>query len=241
MPSVAELSAPYANFMLNPRREPEVCSVCFNFTRGYERCYACTHNAAVLTAVAPISYSVGLEQLHRALMGYKRLTGEVARRLRVELAAVLWRYLAAHEHCVARAAGVERFELVTTVPSGEIARDAAHPLRQMVGELIGPTRDRHRQLLRRSEVEVPKREFSAAKFAPLDGLDGQTVLLIDDTWTTGASAQSAAAALRDAGAGRVAAVVIGRHLNRDWHENDRRLRGITRPFDWTTCAVGRHG
>jgi hypothetical protein len=35
----------------------------------------------------------------------------------------------------------------------------------------------------------------------------------------------------------VAAIVIGRHLNRDWHENDRRLRGITRPFDWSRCAL----
>ena len=63
------------------------------------------------------------------------------------------------------------------------------------------------------------------------------MLLIDDTWTTGASAQSAAAALKAAGAGPVAAVVIGRHLNREWHENDRRLRGITRPFDWSRCAL----
>ena len=58
------------------------------------------------------------------------------------------------------------------------------------------------------------------------------MLLIDDTWTTGASAQSAAAALKQAGAATVAAVVIGRHLNRDWHENDRRIRGIAQPFDW---------
>ena len=63
------------------------------------------------------------------------------------------------------------------------------------------------------------------------------MLLIDDTWTTGANAQSAAAALKAAGAGPVAAVVIGRHLNRKWHQNDRRLRGITRPFDWGRCAL----
>jgi hypothetical protein len=31
--------------------------------------------------------------------------------------------------------------------------------------------------------------------------------------------------------------VIGRHLNREWHENDRRIRGIARPFDWATCAL----
>jgi orotate phosphoribosyltransferase len=61
------------------------------------------------------------------------------------------------------------------------------------------------------------------------------VLLVDDTWTTGANAQSAAAALKRAGAGAVAAVVIGRHVNRDWNDNDRRLRQIPTPFDWSRC------
>jgi hypothetical protein len=237
MPSVGELSGPYENFMLGPRPGPGVCGVCFNFTRGYERCFACAQNENWLAAVAPISYSVGLEQLHRALMGYKRLSGDVARRLTVELAAVLWRFLAEHERCVARTAGVDGFELVTTVPSGERARESAHPLPHLVGQLAGPTRGRHERLLRRSGLEVRPRTFDSEKFEPIRSLDGQTVLLIDDTWTTGASAQSAAAALRNAGAGPVAAIVIGRHLNREWHENDRRLRQIARPFDWDRCAL----
>jgi hypothetical protein len=237
MPSVGELSDPYENFMLGPRPGPAVCGVCFNFTRGYERCFACSQNEDCLAAVVPISYSVGLEQLHRALMGYKRLGGDVARRLTVELAAVLWRFLTRHEECVASAAGVARFDLVTTVPSGERTRDSVHPLPHLVGELVGPTRERHQQLLRRSELKVSSRTFDSGKFEPIRSLDGETVLLIDDTWTTGASAQSAAAALRDAGAGPVAGIVIGRHLNREWHENDRRLREIARPFDWDRCAL----
>jgi predicted amidophosphoribosyltransferase len=237
MPTVAELSGPYENFMLGPRRGPDVCAVCFNFTRGYARCYACSQNEDRLAAVAPISYSVGLGQLHRALMGYKRLSGEIARRLTVELAAVLWRYLAAHERCVARAAGVDAFELVTSVPSGDRARDSAHPLRRIAGELVGPTRDRYERLLRRSGLDVAPRTFNVGKFESVRPLGGEPVLLIDDTWTTGASAQSAAAALAQAGAGPVAAVVIGRHINREWHENDRRLRAIARPFDWERCAL----
>jgi orotate phosphoribosyltransferase len=75
------------------------------------------------------------------------------------------------------------------------------------------------------------------KFNATASLDGVPVLLIDDTWTTGASAQSAAAALRKAGAGSVAAVMIGRYLNRDWHDNDRRLRRMERQFDWHRCAL----
>ena len=237
MPTVAELTALYTNFMLGPRRGPGVCDVCFNFTDGYARCYACTHGEAWLDAVAPISYSVAREQLHHALARYKRLGGEMARRLGVELAAVLWRYLAVHERCVARATGTDAFALVTTVPSSDSQRDGHHPLRRIVGEIAGPTRLRHERLLRRAGVPIHARAFNPRKYEAVRRLTGQPVLLIDDTWTTGANAQSAAAALKSAGAGPVAAVVIGRHLNREWHENDRRLRGITRPFDWEHCAL----
>ena len=127
--------------------------------------------------------------------------------------------------------------LVTTVPSGDRERDAHHPLRRIVGGARRPDADRHERLLERSDATVAPREFERRQVPALRPLNGEAVLLIDDTWTTGPSAQSAAAALEAAGAGPVAAVVIGRHLNREWHENDRRLRGITRPFDWSRCAV----
>lgn len=237
MPSVQELTEAYENYMLGPRRGPDVCGLCFNFTRGFNRCYACAHGEQLIDVVAPISYSVAGEQLHHALAAYKRITGDAARRLGMELAAVLWRYLAGHERCVAGAAGRMEFDLVTTVPSGERERDERHPLRWLVAEVVGPTRRRHQRLLRRSELAVAAREFSPDKYLAMRRLEGESILLIDDTWTTGANAQSAAAALKAAGAGPIAAVVIGRHLNRDWHENDRRLRGISRPFDWRACAL----
>jgi predicted amidophosphoribosyltransferase len=239
VPTVRELSEPYENLMLSPRRGPDVCATCFNFTVGYDRCYACAYGRAVLDAVVPISYSVGREQLHHALASYKRLDGDVARRLGAVLAAILWRFLAEHERCVAKTAGASRFDLVTTVPSGARDRDERHPLRWIVGELVGPTRDRHCRLLRRTNTAVPARTFNEAKFEATQRLENDAVLLIDDMWTTGASAQSAAAALKTAGAGPIAAIVIGRHLNRDWRQNDRRLRGIEQPFDWSRCAVCR--
>ena len=237
MPTVGELTAVYGNFLLSPRHGPGVCEICFNFTDGYAQCYACANGQQRLDLVVPISYSIGREQLHHALASYKRLVGDTAARLQAELAAVLWRFLAVHETCVATAARVSGFPLVTTVPSGDPARHTTHPLRRIVAEVIAPTRDRHASLLARSDVDCPAREFCAEKFLAVRRLHGEPVLLIDDTWTTGASAQSAAAALKAAGAGPVVAVVIGRHLNREWHENDRRIRGITLPFDWERCAL----
>lgn len=236
MPTVGELSGLYENFLVTPLPGPGVCEVCFNLTTGYRRCYACAHGEQVLDGFVPISYSVGGEQLHHALACYKRLTGEVARRLGAELAAVLWRFLAVHEACLARSSGVRSFELVATVPSGDRERDESHPLRDIAGDIVGPTRGRYERVLRRSAAQVEPRTFDPARYEPMRELSGETVLLVDDTWTTGANAQSAAAALKSAGAAAVAAAVIGRHVNRDWDENDRRLRALP-GFDWNCCAL----
>jgi predicted amidophosphoribosyltransferase len=237
MATVRELTALYENVMLAPRHGPGVCASCFNLTAGFDRCYACTHQESWLHVVAPISYSVAHEQLHHVLASYKRLSGDVADRLRIQLAAVLWRYLDRHETCLARATGVERFGLITTVPSSDRERDERQPLRRIVSTLVGPTRGRHQRLLRRSEAFVPAHTFHAAKFIAVRPLDGEPVLLVDDTWTTGANAQSAASALRAAGAGPLAVVVIGRHVNRGWHENNRRLQALAQPFDWNECVL----
>jgi predicted amidophosphoribosyltransferase len=237
MPTVRELAAPYENFMLSPRPGAGVCGTCFNLTDGFAECYACTRSEHWLDAVAPISYSIAGEQLHHALAAYKRVNGEVGRRLATQLAAVLWRFLQEHERCIARAAGTERFDVVTTVPSGDPARDERHPLQHIVAELVGLTRDRHQRLLRPARAPANPHEYNPAKYEPLGTFGDHAVLLVDDTWTTGASAQSAAAALKEAGAGRVAALVIGRHVNRKWHENDRRLNAMARPFNWSTCPL----
>ena len=241
MATVSELTAPYGNFMLAPQPGPGVCDTCFDLLdQTHTRCHRCRTQPGCLDAAAPISYSVAHEQLHHTLRAYKRLPDAVARRFQLELAAVLWRFLDEHEPCVAKAAEVPGFDLVTAVPSGSRERDEHHPLQRMLARLIAPTRSRYERLLTRASTNVPPREFSPEKFAPARELHGQTVLLIDDTWTTGARVRSAAAALKSAGAGTIAAVVIGRHLHRDWAQNERGLSRLTRPFDWERCALEPH-
>jgi len=240
MPSVSQLTHELEEFMLAPRRGPGVCRRCFNLTEGYDWCWPCLHGGHCLDAVVPISYSVSGGPLHAMLAGYKRTCGPQARAFEIRLAAVLWRYLELHEQCIAHAVSVEHFDLVTTVPSSDWARDLRHPLRRVVGQLTEPVRDRYHRLLRRSAVPSQPREFDARRFEICRELDGGSVLLIDDTWTTGANAQSAAAALKAAGALAVAAVVIGRYLNEDWQDNRTRLRALPRPFRWETCALEDH-
>jgi adenine/guanine phosphoribosyltransferase-like PRPP-binding protein len=110
-----------------------------------------------------------------------------------------------------------------------------HPLPRMVGATVEPTADRFERLLERSASAAEDHEYSAEKFKARRDLDGEPVLLIDDTWTRGANAQSAAAALKAAGAGAVGVLVIGRHVHEDFGDNKARLRALPRPFDWQTC------
>jgi orotate phosphoribosyltransferase len=64
------------------------------------------------------------------------------------------------------------------------------------------------------------------------------VLLIDDTWTTGNHVQSASTALKAAGAGSVATVVLGRHLNINYGDTAAYVeQARLRRFDWDPCAI----
>jgi hypothetical protein len=219
----------------SPRHGPDVCVNCFNLTRGFSKCFACSHLERHLDTMVPISYSVGHEYLHHILADYKRAPRVGHAEAAAErVAAILSMFLETHEKCVARAAGAERFGLVATVPSSNPQRDEHHPLRRIVGD-IPQTSGRHERLLRRTFCQAEPRTFDSRRYRAVRRLDGESVLLIDDTWTTGASTQSAAAALKAAGAATVGAVVVGRHLNREWHENDVHLDAL--PFDWSRCAI----
>jgi predicted amidophosphoribosyltransferase len=240
--TVNELSEPYAVFMRTPLApgSGEVCQVCLRFHDGrYPTCYKCGHRPQHADAVLPISYTGKDGQLYNALAQYKRhWDRQAARQLGLQLAAVLWRFLLSHERCLARAAGAgEAFDLVTVVPSSEAARDEGHPLHGIVGRTVALTRDRYERLLTRSAVEADKRSVEPTKFAPSRTLDGESVLLVDDTWVTGGSVQSAAGALKSAGAGPVGVLVIARLIDEDYGDNQDRLKKLPKPFDWTTCAL----
>jgi orotate phosphoribosyltransferase len=70
--------------------------------------------------------------------------------------------------------------------------------------------------------------------------DCASVLLLDDTWVSGASAQSAAAALKLAGARHVAVVVLGRHVNPADPASAALLDSLhPARYDPSICAVHR--
>ncbi|MFI7298128.1 hypothetical protein [Streptomyces sp. NPDC050121] len=243
MATVGELSDRYANFLVHPLLPGTgVCKVCRGTANaGYPTCRQCQQAGAILgaglaDAVVPVSLALKGEQYANELWRYKNATGPQRQYFRMGLAAVLWRFLAAHESCIANHCAVPGFGIVTTVPSTS-GRDA-HPLRTMTAETVGATRDRYRDLLTpEPNAAALGRTPSRARYRST-ALWGEDVLLIDDTWASGNHAQSASAALKAAGAGSVAIVVLGRHLNISFGDTATLVeQARLRKFSWETCAL----
>jgi hypothetical protein len=245
--SVFELSEPYRNHLvcvLPPG--PGVCAICRRAVDPeYRLCYPCRvardgFGRRLAEVVVPIALAVKRQQLAHELWHYKYdADGQVRQRLQIRLAAVLWRFLGQHEVHIAEAAGVPRFDIVTTVP-GTRPRDDEHPLVHVVGTLVGQTRDRYQPMLRLGpDASVEGRAVLVNRYRATQGMTGHpAVLLVDDTWTTGGRAQSAAIALHDAGAARVAVVVLGRHFDREFGSGETYYQQAkARKFTWDTCCL----
>ena len=194
----------------------EECRVCGAPSRpGFHCCFCCAVLVrrlglplAPLEAVA--TYRTG-DDLHRRLRGYKDAPVAEAR------AACTRRLATLVQGWLDDRAGDFRFgawDLVATVPStrrpGPSPVDAlvaAVPTLapQLIGGLLvrGPGRLDHLVADRRGFAVEPAAGERAA---------GRRVLVVDDTVVTGARAQSAVAALRDAGLRPAGVLVVGRAL-----------------------------
>jgi hypothetical protein len=163
--------------------------------------------------VAPVGYAVRGGPLAADLRRYKggRDHEESARareRLRESLAA----FLAGQGPSVWRAAGMAAGpSAAAVVPSGQ-GRSGTHPLEELVRSCSGvPPVPLVRLAVRPSEVHG--RGVNGRWVGVQGEVAGADVLVVDDTWVSGGSAQSVAVALKLAGARRVAVVVLGRHVN----------------------------
>jgi hypothetical protein len=185
--------------------------------------------------VVPISHYTIPGDLHGVLRRYKDARCPRQRVHDTEaVGELVARFLRRHEACLA--GGHEAFDLLATVPSSK-GRPGPHPL-------IGAIRTdpwlaaRHQELLARGPAGLGHARASDLGFSLSRAVDGARIVLLDDTWTTGARAQSAASALQSHGARVLAIVVVGRlvdpghtPLARRWWRDQ-----VKEPFNLDQCC-----
>lgn len=188
------------------------CTVCRGPAQpGFARCYQCDRHDLIgpgllADAVVPISYAVKHTAFATDLWRYKswRMPSAAAQTAQT---ALLLAFLHDHGACVWRHAGMPVPGRLAVVPTG-CGRPGPHPLLRLIAPYL-------RLPLTRLVIRPGSqgRDLNVNRFVTGKSAAGASILLVDDTWVSGASAQSAAAALKLAGASHVAIVVLGRHID----------------------------
>jgi hypothetical protein len=222
----AALVAMAGGYLRNPVRQANVtCSVCTTPCPGYTRCVPChRHRLAGLPladAVAPLTYAARGRQSGYVMRAYKAQPPVEEHRLVV----LLLSFIACAEHlsCCAAVVGAPVTHWATVPSLPPKPGQGEHPLHNLVKGLLPAPEV---TLSAAGNVTSP-RDFKAGHFSVADQLPpGAHVLLFDDTWASGGHAQSAALAVRAAGAGHVSVVVIARWVNEDYGDNAKFLSGL---------------
>jgi predicted amidophosphoribosyltransferase len=229
----AALVARAGGYLYNPvRRDGQTCAVCATPVSGRQRCFTCDlqrQNDGLADAAAFLTYAVGGQQSGYVMRGYK--APEPLREHRTIVTLLAYTGLARHARCCAVLAGlpVTHWATVPSLP----AKPGEHPFHQLIARLAP---GQEIQLRAAQSVEYA-RAVNSGHFA-IDALlpPGSHVLLMDDTWTSGGHAQSAALALHRAGATRVSLLVVARWISRQYGDNRGFLRELAkRPYDPELC------
>jgi hypothetical protein len=246
MATAAPYTDPYLHtYTMAPAAGPGVCAVCRSGPGpGYAVCFSCQEVmrqvSHPVTNVIPISLYTLNSQLWHVLRHYKDGSGRTADLLATQVAAILARFTPRHLRCVAAELGGDP-AVVTSVPSTRPQpRPGRHPL-ETATTRVGRLAPLYRPLLAPGPVYVDHNLAADEAFTVPRRLSGERVLLLDDTFTTGARLQSAASALRLNGASAVAAVVVGRVIDPEWNENCRRIWDQAREtqFTFDQCCLCR--
>lgn len=184
----------------------------------------------------PITLCEAMGQMHHVLRSYKDSPDEnVRRRMRLRTAALLFRFLATHRECIVNAAGRD-WDVITTVPSST-GRAGTHPL-ELVIQHVPLLHQQHATLLHRGTGELGHNRASDDGYEVTEDVTGRSILLVDDTLTSGARGQSAASTLQLAGANVVAMVPVGRYIRPDFSPTTQTFWDTARAagFDFQTCC-----
>ncbi|GAA3064328.1 phosphoribosyltransferase [Actinokineospora globicatena] len=231
------------------------CKVCATPTSGYERCFTCQQNhlrwngdIADATAILAYAYRrsgaqislIGRHQSEQHMWSYKNpqpgpgCTTDLGLMLFV---AAMW-----HRRCAEAQTGLP-WQAWTTVPSAKHSRLGEHPLVRLCrnayfGNAAGINVPRADLVLAQDSADVREVRQGLFGVSEPSQVRGKHVLLVEDTWVTGGSAQSAALALKDSGATAVTILCLARWLREDGPADARAFyTDLTEPYDPAICPV----
>jgi hypothetical protein len=190
------------------------CQACQGPSRhGYTRCFQCELHAQsapglLADTVVAVTYAAKGSHLARDLWLYKAAGRPGSEAAGTRLLSLLLVFLHDHGRSVWRRACMASPTHACIVPSGR-GRPGPHPLQVLISPYLALP---WASLSPRPGGDPWARALDPERFRARQPLAGAAILLLDDTWASGGSAQSAAVALKRAGANSVAVVVIGRHV-----------------------------
>jgi hypothetical protein len=199
---------------------------------GYARCYACTHLApsddgAHLSFAACVVKS---SPLYAAFVNYKNFDGELGEPHRRTMAAVLSGGYDQHRDKISERLGGPP-TIVSVVPSTSPTRNWANqPLRRVI-DLVGELSPRAAQVLEYSGIQRIPGTPQSDLFRPVRVVAGERILLIEDLWVRGTTAETARSELLRGGAS-VGILSIGRELNPSFATADQLVGALGRPQWW---------
>lgn len=247
MPTVSEVTDPLLwTYQTVPPPRDGVCRTCHGASGGFPKCWSCKTVMSQVShpcpLVVPISLTHENNQHYDSLKRYKAqwLSSTARSNAELAVAALLNRFLRQHRTCIAAAAG-EDWDLITIVPSTRHP-EGPHP---MVGVIQRSPwlEDQFRLVLGSGSDKLGFNNASDKGFGVTEDVKGRSILILDDTYTTGARSQSAASALTQAGARVVAIVPAGRFIRprSDHPENGALIEEAKLlSFSFDYCCVGRH-
>ncbi len=231
-----------------------MCRVCRGPARcGDALCFACRwvgrRLGAPLVPTFPLRLCPLPSPLYRVLMGYKESPVAEARGRFSAIVRSLVRQGLLQRCRVLEAAAGGAVDLVVPVPSSR--RPGAPPLARVSGlggevRALGPGVRWAPELLRREATASPglgHMQPDGAAFTVNGTVRGARVVLLDDTYVSGARAQSAATALLRGGVGVALVVPIGRVLRPDrsaLHADFLRRPDVCRDTGSGLLPVGGH-
>jgi hypothetical protein len=228
-------------YLRNPIRETgATCAVCTTPVDGFDRCFVCQSAYGVTPGLAdlvmPLTYGVAGAQSGFLLRAYKdSCDARVRQQQGVVINWLLYLAILVHEGCIGRRVGLAvGCRLAVASVRGRVG---VHPF-EVITRQMNATRESPRLTV--SQSDTGERGVSADRFTldPETDLTGQHVLILDDTWTTGANAQSAVLAARRGGATAVTVMVVGRWLRTDFGHNAQFIKmRLTRDYDPWICPV----